>query len=36
VTTAGPVTMSAQDHNGYAPDAPVIITIKDGKFVVAP
>jgi branched-chain amino acid transport system substrate-binding protein len=35
-TTAGPVTMSAQDHNGYAPDAPVIITIKDGKFVVAP
>lgn len=34
-TTAGPVTMSAEDHNGYAPDAPIMITVKDGKFVVA-
>jgi branched-chain amino acid transport system substrate-binding protein len=34
-TTAGPVTMSADDHNGYAPDAPIMITVKDGKFVIA-
>ena len=35
-TTAGPVSMSKDDHNGYAADAPVIITVKDGKFTVAP
>lgn len=34
-TTAGPVTMTAEDHNGYAPDAPIMITVKDGKFAVA-
>lgn len=34
-TTAGPVTMSAEDHNGYAADAPVMITVKDGKFTIA-
>jgi branched-chain amino acid transport system substrate-binding protein len=33
-TTAGPVTMSAQDHNGYAADAPVIITVKNGRFTL--
>lgn len=35
-TTAGPVTMSPDDHNGYAANAPVIITIKDGKYTLAP
>ncbi|BCH29865.1 branched-chain amino acid ABC transporter substrate-binding protein [Mesorhizobium sp. L-8-10] len=34
-TTAGPITMTAEDHNGYAPDAPIIITVTDGRFVVA-
>lgn len=34
-TTAGPVTMSPEDHSGYSPEAPVMIQIKDGKFVVA-
>lgn len=31
-TTAGPVTMSASDHNGYSADAPVIITVRDGAW----
>jgi len=35
-TTAGPVTMSPEDHNGYAADAPVIITITDGKYTYVP
>lgn len=34
-TTAGSVTMSAQDHNGYSPDAPIMITIRDGRFMAA-
>jgi len=31
-TTAGPVTMSASDHNGYSADAPVIITVREGAW----
>lgn len=31
-TTAGPVTMSSADHNGYSADAPVIITVRDGAW----
>ena len=34
-TTAGPVTMNPEDHNGYAPDAPVMITVLNGKFALA-
>lgn len=34
-TTAGPVTMSTEDHNGYDANAPLMMTIKDGAFVVA-
>ncbi len=34
-TTAGPVAMSPDDHSGFAPDAPIMIVIKDGKFAVA-
>jgi branched-chain amino acid transport system substrate-binding protein len=33
-TTAGPVTMTPENHNGYAPDAPVIITIQNGKYTL--
>jgi len=33
-TTAGPVTMSADDHNGYSDDAPVMITVKNGLFSI--
>lgn len=36
VTTAGPVSMSTDDHNGYDADAPLMMTVKDGAFVVAP
>jgi branched-chain amino acid transport system substrate-binding protein len=35
VTTAGPVTMSAEDHNGYSADAPTMVVVKDGKFTAA-
>ncbi len=31
-TTAGPVTMSPEDHNGSAADAPVMIIVRDGRF----
>lgn len=31
-TTAGPVTMTAEDHNGYSPDAPTMIEVKNGQF----
>lgn len=31
-TTAGPVRMSATDHNGYSLDAPVIITVREGGW----
>ncbi|MEX0732148.1 MAG: ABC transporter substrate-binding protein [Aquisalimonadaceae bacterium] len=34
-TTAGPNTMAPDDHNGYSKDAPVMITIRDGKFTLA-
>jgi branched-chain amino acid transport system substrate-binding protein len=34
-TTDGIVTMSATDHNGLLPDAPAIITIKDGRWRLA-
>ncbi|AMD56765.1 branched-chain amino acid ABC transporter substrate-binding protein [Agrobacterium tumefaciens] len=34
-TTAGPVTMSATDHNGYSADAPVMIQAVNGAFTVA-
>ena len=34
-TTHGVVNMSATEHNGYSPDAPVIITVKDGKWTYA-
>ena len=34
-TTAGPVTMSSEDHNGYDANAPLMMTIKDGAFVAA-
>jgi len=33
-TTAGPVNMTVDDHNGYSPSAPVMITIKDGKWTI--
>ncbi|MCK1447067.1 ABC transporter substrate-binding protein [Bradyrhizobium sp. 2] len=33
-TTAGPVTMSADDHNGYSDDAPIMITVKNGLFSI--
>jgi len=29
-----PVTMSADDHNGYSDDAPVMITVKNGLFSI--
>jgi branched-chain amino acid transport system substrate-binding protein len=31
-TTAGPVTMSSDDHNGYDENAPLMMTIKNGAF----
>ena len=31
-TTAGPVTMSPDDHNGYDENAPLMMTIKNGAF----
>ena len=31
-TTHGMINMSAADHNGYSPEAPVIITVRDGKW----
>jgi branched-chain amino acid transport system substrate-binding protein len=34
-TTHGLVTMTDQDHNGYALDAPAMITIRDGKWAPA-
>jgi len=34
-TTHGMVNMSAADHNGYAADAPVIVTITGGKWAYA-
>jgi branched-chain amino acid transport system substrate-binding protein len=34
-TTHGMLSMSASDHNGYAADAPVIITITGGKWAYA-
>jgi branched-chain amino acid transport system substrate-binding protein len=34
-TTHGLVTMSEQDHNGYANDAPAMITIRGGKWAAA-
>lgn len=33
-TTAGPVNMTADDHNGYSPSAPVMITIQGGKWTI--
>ena len=29
------INMSAADHNGYAGDAPVIVTITGGKWAYA-
>lgn len=34
-TTHGIVNMSTADHNGYSLDAPAMITIKGGKWVLA-
>ena len=34
-TTQGPVTMSPEDHSGYSADAPVMITVRGGKFTKA-
>lgn len=34
-TTAGPITMSPEDHNGYAADAPFMVQVVDGKFMPA-
>jgi len=34
-TTNGLVTMSAQDHNGYSDEAPVMIEVKNGKWTLA-
>lgn len=34
-TTHGMLNMSPTDHNGYAADAPVVITITGGKWVYA-
>lgn len=34
-TTAGQVTMTATDHNGFAADAPIIIRVTNGTFSVA-
>jgi branched-chain amino acid transport system substrate-binding protein len=34
-TTAGPVTMNANDHNGYGEDAPTMLTIKGGLFTIS-
>lgn len=34
-TTNGLVTMSAEDHNGFGPDAPVLINVRNGKWTVA-
>ena len=31
-TTHGMINMTAADHNGYSPEAPVIITVRDGKW----
>lgn len=31
-TTAGPVTMSAENHNGYDENAPLMMTVKGGAF----
>ena len=34
-STAGLVTMSPDDHNGYSADAPVMIEVRDGRFALA-
>lgn len=34
-TTAGPVNMTKDNHNGYAAEASVIITVKDGRWAAA-
>ncbi len=34
-TTAGPVTMSPEDHSGFSTDAPIMIEVKNGKFEAA-
>tara|TARA_R110000850_G_scaffold277144_3_gene424159 strand:- start:126825 stop:127967 length:1143 start_codon:yes stop_codon:yes gene_type:complete len=34
-TTNGIVNMSPADHNGYSDDAPVMITVKDGRWRLA-
>ncbi|MEC7765148.1 MAG: ABC transporter substrate-binding protein [Pseudomonadota bacterium] len=34
-TTHGPMTMTTENHNGYSPDAPVIITITDNDWSYA-
>lgn len=34
-TTNGIVNMSPEDHNGYSADAPVMIEVKNGKWVLA-
>jgi branched-chain amino acid transport system substrate-binding protein len=34
-TTAGLVTMSPTDHNGYSVEAPVMLVVKDGQFTYA-
>lgn len=34
-STHGLVNMTAEDHNGYAASAPVIITIKNGQWTLA-
>ena len=34
-STHGMINMSAADHNGYAADAPVIVTITGGKWAYA-
>ena len=31
-TTHGMINMSASEHNGYSPEAPVIITVRDAKW----
>lgn len=34
-TTAGLVTMSPTNHNGYSVDAPVMLQVEDGQFTYA-
>lgn len=34
-TTNGLVTMSPTDHSGYSPKAPVMITVKNGRWTIA-